>query len=230
MQNTLLIVRNFLPVCLFLVFSNCQKTAGSNDKTTLLSEEVDAGLPGDTLTINCGQLRTQSPGGWGAPPAGNNPGVYLHANFAAACPNGLTVGCYPDNYNLTLTSAQAITSFLPAGGQPAAITTNYLDPESKQLKNSLANQIVTLTLNMVFDIYDNGFGQSDVNLRDMIIASGPFQQLTVADFLKEANKVLGGCSSRYTPQQVTETADSINQNFHDGTINNGFLFCPAIHD
>src|SRR5205085_783181 len=67
--------------------------------------------PGD-----CGQLRTQTPGGWGAKPAGNNPGTYLYAHFAAAFPSGLTVGVTP-NYNIKLTSPQAVTNFLPSGGK-----------------------------------------------------------------------------------------------------------------
>lgn len=31
----------------------------------------------------CGQLRTQTQGGWGAEPHGQNPGTFLHANFEA---------------------------------------------------------------------------------------------------------------------------------------------------
>src|SRR4029079_4504484 len=34
----------------------------------------------------CTGFRTQTQGGWGTDPTGNNPGVYLHANFAAAFP------------------------------------------------------------------------------------------------------------------------------------------------
>ena len=41
----------------------------------------------------CGQLHTQTPGGWGAEPNGNNPGTYLHANFAATFPRICTVSC-----------------------------------------------------------------------------------------------------------------------------------------
>jgi len=174
--------------------------------------------PGD-----CGQLRTETPGGWGAKPAGNNPGTYLHANFAAAFPSGLTVGCSPSN-NVLLTTAQAITDLLPTGGTPAALTSNYTNPAS--LKNELVGQVVALSLSVGFDDYDPGFGQAGIGLGDMKIGSGAFAGWTVRNFLAEANKVLGGCDATYTPQQIEDIIDKINKNYDDGTVNLGFLVCP----
>ncbi len=171
---------------------------------------------------DCGQLRTQTPGGWGAPPSGNNPGSYLHAHFAAVFPSGLTVGCTP-NYNVHLTSAQAITTLLPTGGQAQVLTQNYTDPSS--IKNVLVGQLVALTLSVNFDIADPDFGKAGITLGQMKIGSGPFAGWTVSNFLSEANKALGGCGS-YTPKQVLETADKINQNYVDGTVDGGFLVCP----
>lgn len=175
--------------------------------------------PGD-----CGQLRTQTPGGWGAPPSGNNPGTYLHANFAAAFPNGIAVGCFPSNYYVSLTTAQAITDLLPTGGTPAALKNNYTNPAS--IKNELVGQVVALSLSVGFDNYDPGFGQAGITLGAMKIGSGTFAGWTVNDFLTEANKVLGGCDATYTPQQIEDTIDKINKNYDDGTVNLGFLTCP----
>ncbi|WP_127129474.1 hypothetical protein [Pseudoflavitalea rhizosphaerae] len=172
---------------------------------------------------DCGQLRTQTPGGWGAPPNGNNSGTYLHANFAAAFPNGLTVGCTPQ-FNVHLTSAQAITDLLPTGGQAAALMMNYTDPA--EIKNVLVGHLVALTLATGFDVYDADFGNAGITLGQMEIGSGAFAGWTVNDFLAEANKALGGCGS-YTAKQVLETADKINQNYVDGNIDNGFLVCPG---
>lgn len=172
---------------------------------------------------DCGQLRTQTPGGWGAPPSGNNSGAYLHANFAAAFPNGLTVGCSP-NYNVHLSSAQAITDLLPTGGQAAALTMNYTDPA--EIKNVLVGHLVALTLSTGFDVFDPNFGKAGITLGQMLIGSGPFAGWTVNHFLEEANKALGGCGT-YTAKQVLETADNINQNYVDGTVDKGFLVCPG---
>ncbi len=175
---------------------------------------------------DCGQLRTQTPGGWGAVPKGNNPGTYLHSNFAAAFPDGLYVGCYPGNYYVKLTSAQAITDYLPAGGDPTVLSANYTNPSTTALKNTLVSHLIALTLSVGFDNYDPAFGTAGAGLGSMIITIGGFANQSVSDFLEEANKVLGGCSTSYTVDQAIETATKINENYTDGKINNGYLSCP----
>ncbi|HEY0680386.1 MAG TPA: hypothetical protein VGD17_19020 [Chitinophagaceae bacterium] len=171
----------------------------------------------------CGQLRTQTPGGWGAEPNGNNPGTYLHANFDASFTD-LKVGCAA-GFEVTLTSAQAITNLLPTGGQAAVLTADVTDPAS--MKNVLVGHLVALTLSVKFDYDDPDFGEAGVNLGDMIIGSGTFAGMTVNQFLVIANNVLGGCSNAYTPTQVLETATYINENYTDGLIDNGYLDCPT---
>lgn len=173
---------------------------------------------------DCGQLRTQTPGGWGAKPQGNNPGTYLHANFAAAFPNGLKVGCATGK-TITMTTAQAITDLLPTGGQPAVLTKSYTNPSS--IKNVLVGHLIALTLSVGFDAHDPDFGQAGVKLGDMLIGSGPFANMTVSQFLAVANNVLGGCSNAYTPSAINEVASKINENYVDGKTDNGFLICPT---
>jgi hypothetical protein len=173
----------------------------------------------------CGQLRTQTPGGWGAPPNGNNSGQFLHKNFDAAFPNGLAVGCYPGNYYLRVTSAQAITDLLPTGGEAGVLTKNYTDPAS--IKNVLVGHLISVALAVGFDAKYDDFGQGGVKLGDMVIGSGKFQGWTVSNFLAEANKVLGGCSSAYTAKEVLGVADAINNNYDDGKVDKGYLVCPA---
>ena len=104
------------------------------------------------------------------------------------------------------------------------MTSNYTDPAA--LKNELVGQLVSITLAVGFDDYDPGFGQAGVALGDMKIGSGTFAGWTVRNFLAEANKVLGGCSTNYTPSQIEEVADKINKNYDDGKVNLGFLVCP----
>jgi hypothetical protein len=171
----------------------------------------------------CGQLKTQTPGGWGSAPTGNNPGAYLSANFANAFPSGLTVGCSPD-YNMTFTSNTAVMRFLPAGGKAQTLTMNYIDPVG--IKNVLAGHLVALTLSIGFDEADVDFGEAGITLGAMKIKNGAFQDWTVSDFLTEANQVLGGCSKAYSLQQVLQTAASINENYVDGLTDKGYLVCP----
>lgn len=207
-----------------LILSNgCRKDSlrinpgKNNDKIVDVDPQTP---PADTMP--CGGFRTQTQGGWGAPAHGNNPGKYMQTNFAGAFPNGLTVGC--TTYKLTLTSAQAVTDYLPAGGTPAVLTANYTNPTG--LKNNLASQLVTLTLSVQFDHYDPKFSSSSVALGDLVIASGPFKGKTISNLLTEANNLLGGCPSAYTPAQISDALTAINENFDDGTKNGGFLLCP----
>lgn len=175
----------------------------------------DCGGGGDDSVV-CGNLRTVTPGGWGSKPHGNNPGKYLHDNFAAAFPNGVTIGCAPDNFWVKFTSAQAITDYLPAGGEPKKLKKNYTNPKTRDLKNSLAQHVLALTLNVQFDLFDPNFGEGGVHLEDMIINSGKFKGWTVGAFLDLANKVLGGCNTQYKAKDVVSTAEKINEFFKNG--------------
>jgi hypothetical protein len=200
----------------------CQKEMSSSAKS-----DSSTGTSSSTVTIGstCGQLRTYTQGGWGATPSGNNPGTYLHANFQSVFGEYLTVGCFPGNFYVKLTSAQAVTDLLPTGGAAAALTASYTDPAS--LNNVLVGQLVALKLSVGFDYADANFGQSPVALGDMIIASGPFKGNKVVDFLAIAEEVLGGCNQDFTPAQVAGTAASINENFDNGSTDKGFLTCPT---
>lgn len=202
----------------------CQKDLSGSKSESNLANSLTTSTSTARVELSCGQLRTQTQGGWGSTPSGNNPGTYLHANFSAAFSDGLTVGCAPDNYYVKLTSAQAVTDLLPTGGKASALTANATDPAS--LKNVLVGQIVALKLSVGFDLYDANFGESPVPLGAMVIGSGTFKGVPVYKFLAIAEKVLGGCSKEFTLQDVNETASSINQNYVDGKTNNGFLVCP----
>lgn len=221
----------FITLCLF----GCQKQLDQHPHPTFQSQgselrnSIEAGADSETPSLNavdCGQLRTQSPGGWGANPRGENPGVYLHANFKAAFGEFITVGCYPDNNYIKMTSAQAITNLLPTGGSADALTSVTTDPAS--LSNSMAGHIISLTLSVGFDSYDANFGVAGVSLGNMVIGSGAFQSRTVNDFLFEANKILGGCSSAFSYEEVLNTASAINENYLSGKRDNNFLICPVI--
>ena len=185
---------------------------------------------GATINVNpvnkdsC-DLKTFTQGGWGASPHGNNPGVYLHKNFSGAFPKGLTVGCVT-NYTLTLTSAQAVTDFLPCGGPPAALKASYTDP--KGMKNVFAAQLVALTLSVGFDKYDTAFAGSPSILGNLTVKSGTFKGMTVNAILAEANNAFGGCYSKFSISDLVSILTDINENFDDGTTNNNVLNCSGI--
>ncbi len=229
MKNRLLACS--IGIVLIVICYSCQKEI-SNNKTGEIPG-ASSSLNGASSSLNsvaeeCGIFRTQTPGGWGAPPNGGNPGAYLHANFAAAFPNGLSIGCYPADFYVRLTSAQAITNYMPAGGKPRTLTNSYTDPATTDLKNTLVDHVIALTLSTGFDNYDPNFGPSEVNLGFMVIASGAMQGLSVNEVLAEANMVIGGCGGNYSVSNLVNTLDQINNNFVDGNGNdNGYLLCPG---
>lgn len=174
---------------------------------------------------DCNGFRTQTQGGWGqCQQTGNNPGTYLFANFAGAFQNGLTIGC---NRTLKLTSAQAVCDFLPSGTSPKALPEgNMVDPGTSY-KNVFAGQLVAATLNARFDVIDPNFASnSTYTLGELVFASGLFEGWSVNELLEEANKKIGGCTSGYSNSQLSDALSSVNENFKDGTVNNGVLVCP----
>lgn len=172
-----------------------------------------------------GMYRTQTQGGWGTNPAGNNPGTYLNSHFSQAFPNGLTIGC--GNRKLTLTSAQAVRDFLPSGSSPSMLPVGHLINPGGTYNNVFAGQLVAATLSTTFDAMDEQFGSGFPDLGTLTIASGTFSGMTVYDLLTLANQIIGGCSQVYSPSQISSALASLNENFVDGTTNNGFIDCTG---
>jgi len=196
-----------------VLINGCSK---SNNDVILEKKGLDPVVVADTC-----DFKTFTQGGWGTNPHGNNPGTYQFKNFAAAFPNGLTLGC--TTYTMTLTSAQAVCDFLPCGGPAKALTANYTNPTS--LKNVLAGQLVALSLSVGFDKWDPAFAGSPLNLGTLTVASGPFKGMTVNAVLAEANQALGGCQSKFSIADLVSILSAINENFDNGNTNNGILNC-----
>jgi len=195
-------------------------TAEDNCSELTLSYS-DVSVPGSIGDPNggdngdCGTHKTFTQGGWGATPNGNNPGVYLHANFSGAYPNGVVIGC--GSNTLVFETAQEITDFLPSGGTPSTLP-NY---------SVLTGQLLAATLNVGFDAYDASFANSSVALGEMEFVSGTFQGMNVNQVLAIANDVIGGCSSAYSASAVNNALTVINENFDNGTQDNGNLDCGS---
>lgn len=169
-----------------------------------------------------GQLRTQTIGGWGAAASGNNSGVYRDANFAAAFPNGLSIGC---TNTLILTSSQAVQDFLPAGDQSAILPAGSLINPNGNYSNTFASQLVGITLSLGFDAYDPNFGASDFALADVVYQSGTFAGMTLQEVVNIANEVIGGCSTAFSISALNQALTQANENYVDGTQNNGAFGC-----
>ncbi|MFZ1688840.1 MAG: hypothetical protein WAU70_15540, partial [Flavobacteriales bacterium] len=210
-------------------------TAGSNGFYSFIVTATDDACPQSafqtyvySVTVQacdtC-QLRTQTQGEWGARPNGNNPAAYLHANFASAFPFGLTVGgTCPIGRTLVLTSAQAVTDFLPSTGTAAKLPLGTMvDPTG--YGNTLAGQLVATTLSVGFDAADPDFGSGSTSLGTTYVTEGVFLGMSVDFILGLANAKIGNCGGPYSLKQLNKVLNSINKNFQNGTVNNGFLTC-----
>ncbi len=176
-------------------------------------------------TENCEGFRSQTQGGWGSSANGDNPGTYRDANFAAAFPNGLTIGC---NNTLTLTSSAAVQAFLPSGGQPSVLPNGAsIDAD---FGNTFAGQLVAATLTLGFDANDPNFSSNNLSIAELIYNTGIFTGMTVGEVVAIANEVIGGCSTEYSPAQLTQGLDLFNQNYVDGTTDNGNFSCEGETD
>lgn len=165
------------------------------------------------------EFHTQTQGGWGSSPNGNNPGRYLHDNFDNAFPNGIVIG--KGNNKARFTSAQSITDFLPSGGKPQALSETHTNPTG--LGNNLLSQTLALELSVGFDKYDSDFSKSNYNFHNAYITSGAFKGWKISELLEETNNVLGGEDSQYKPSELNDALSKCNQAFVDGKKKGSFI-------
>ncbi len=160
-----------------------------------------------------GDIRTQTQGGWGSNPNGNNPGRFLHDHFDQAFPNGVQIG---KNKTLKFTNAQAITNFLPSGGKPEALTRSEINPN--KVGNNLAAQTLALTISVGMDnVINNG------QLKELKITRGNLKGKTVRELLILSNNALGGYNTSFTYSELNDALTKCNECFVDGKRNTGFL-------
>ncbi len=174
---------------------------------------------------SCDGFTTITQGGWGAKAAGNNWGTYRNAHFASAFPSGLTIGA--GSRFLKLTSSSAVQNFLPSGTTARALNPGTLINPGRSYRNVLAGQVVALTLSVRFDETDPNFSVSSTALGDLVVTSGTFMGMSVYQILAEANNILGGLASTYSASEINGIVDAINNNYDNGTVNNGLLACPC---
>jgi len=171
----------------------------------------------DPCHLPPGEYRTQTQGGWGETCHGGNPGCILDNNFAAVYPSGITVG---GGFTMHFSSSAAVQAYLPAGGTPSVLTANLNDPTSSPA-GVFGGQVLSLAINVAFsDAAVSGFPSG---LGNLVIGSGlgPFSGWTVYQILALSNQVLGGDLSGLpngtSISNLNAAADSINNNFDDGT-------------
>lgn len=162
-----------------------------------------------------GDFKTFTQGGWGAPPNGNNPAALLAQNFTTVFGSGFTVGVAGNaGYSMTFASSTAVKNYLPAGGTPAALTADLVNPTSSSA-GVFGGQVTALRINVAFSLASvnpASFGSLKV------IGTGtPLDGLTVLQVLAICESALGGSNtSGATYPQLNEIATNLNEAFDNG--------------
>ncbi|MEN6645470.1 MAG: SdrD B-like domain-containing protein [Armatimonadia bacterium] len=218
---TVKIVASTLPSDLTIQTYDLDGVNTANQATASLAagedrRDVDFGYTKGTVDER--PFTTYTQGGWGAKPNGNNPGVTLHANFDTVYPDGLRLG---SNHWLQFDTAQEITDFLPQGGTAGTLINNYDPPKKRTEAGVFAGQVLALRLNVDF----SAAGLTRTGIGSLVIQKGPLAGTSVSDFLGLCEQVLGGDSDdlEYSLADLNDAATSINENYDNGTTDNGFL-------
>ncbi|HMC98190.1 MAG TPA: T9SS type A sorting domain-containing protein, partial [Flavobacteriales bacterium] len=148
-------------------------------------------------------------------------------NFATAfpAPNYLTIGC--GNRTLKLTSASAVTAFLPSSGYVSRLPNGAMQNPGTSYGNTFAGQLVALKLAVRFDELSASFSPATVLLKNMTIASGTFAGWTVQQLITEADSKIGSCGGNYSRTTLNIAITAINEGYAGGTLNSGYLSCPG---
>jgi hypothetical protein len=197
------------------------KTDESNDYFKVATIDTTCTSTPPPPTTPC-SFRTQTQGGWGATPSGSNPAAFLAANFSSVFGSaGVTIG---GSRKLTFTSAAAVSVFLPAGGTAGALSASGQNVATSSA-GVFAGQVLALKLSVAF----SNAGKTQTGLAALKVKSGALAGKTVAEVLAIAETLLGGGSvSGMSISTLNTVVDAINNNFVDGTKNDGYLVtsCP----
>jgi hypothetical protein len=158
-------------------------------------------------------------GGWGSTPNGGNPGQVLKTNYYKVYSGGsVYVG---GSKTSTWTSSSNIEGFLPQGGTPGSFSSNHTNPTNTEA-GVFAGEVLSLRLNVDF----SNAGITKTGLANLHLATGPLAGSTVAQVLAIAQSVLGGGAlpSGMSLSDLNNVCDAINNNFDNGTVNNGYLY------
>jgi hypothetical protein len=213
--------------------------------TTLANQPVSSGHTQVTIhQVLLPAYATFTQGGWGATPNGNNPAMLLQSNFTTVyptCPSKNYAPTTPDSFCVTIgitgepgkyflrfagsatTRSNAVRNFLPAGGTPKALKASANNPTSSGA-GVFAGQVLAVQLAVDFSTR----GIITPGLASLKVAPGnPLAGQTVAQVLAIANRVLGGDPAAVPPGMsiagLNQVVTRINENFDNGTTNNGFL-------
>lgn len=171
-----------------------------------------------------GDLTTYGQTNWGATPAPGNAAALLVANYNSVYASTfgvVRVGLPGTGFSMTFTGSTAVLAYLPAGGTPAALTSNLVNPTSSS-SGSFGGDVTALRLNIDFSdagVLAGASGLQFGNLRLCGLTATPaLNGLTVRELSAVANTLLGGGSAAYPIATVAPVLVQLNGAFGAGSV------------
>ena len=182
------------------------------------------------------KYHTFTQGGYGSPcKVAGTTCSSLTANWATAQPGCLRDRCFTTSFvlgnasgaTLTLTTAAAIGAFLPQGGTPGILTTNYVDPTSTSA-GVFAGQLLTAMMNVKFatNLSDITLLRFTSNCPEIITG---LQNLSIKDVIYIANQVIAGLSDAYSTDALTKALSLYNEAFEACKNDRTECFTCGVH-
>ncbi len=161
----------------------------------------------------CKGLSTFTQGAWSSTSRGQHVGALLEKEFKKEFPMGLTIGGF---HKITFNSVAAIKAFLPQAGPSKPLTGGTsINPTKESLKNELAAELVTATLNIKFEKYLNAQQNQSQPLKNLKVCVSPFLNMTVHEVMIEANEFLGGNTKNYKAEDFLLFLKALNNAGYD---------------
>lgn len=152
----------------------------------------------------------------------------LMSKFSSVFPSGMQIGGAGSPFTITFTNANAVISFLPQLGAPAALNMSHINPTSTAA-GQFAGNVAALALNVALNDAGVLGSTSTTKLGNLVVATGPMKDYKVYEVLLLANKALGGGTTPFSIVTLNDVVSKINYNFACN-CNYGYLVCPPPPD
>ncbi|MEN9951868.1 MAG: hypothetical protein RLZZ520_136 [Bacteroidota bacterium] len=185
-------------------------------KTEVCGNNIDDNCNGQVdegCAVPC-NFKTLTQSGWDATGSSS---PLTNSWFAAKFPGGLIIGGTGNcGRFIKLTSAAAVRAMLPSSGVANILSQSWTNPSNKSVKNSLAGELVALTLNIALN----------PELGNAKIKSGPYMNKTVNWLLAEANLKISSTTSKSAElKSLSDACNKVNCSF--GKTKSGYVVCDV---
>ena len=148
----------------------------------------------------------------------------LRKYFQRAFPEGVSLGC---EHKCIFSSAEAVMAFLPLSGPAESLMKNLENPSGQAEGNVLLSELLALKMTLAYDKEFPTFSQAPMQLAGLEVADGAFKGWSVTELSMEAETILGGCASNYSPQQISQVIIEVNASFSQKGVRGTYLTCPS---